>query len=57
VVLEGPSRTILWRDTNLVHGKAVRWIVITVDATLKTATILTQGEAVAVAEAILAAAR
>ena len=57
MVLEGPSRTILWRDTNLVHGKAVRWIVITVDATLKTATILTQGEAVAVAEAILAAAR
>jgi hypothetical protein len=48
---------ILWRDTNLVDGKVVRRVVITVDATLRTATILTQGEAVAVAEAILAAAR
>ena len=54
---EGRSRTILWRDTNLVDGKVVRRVVITVDATLKTATILTQGEAVEVAEAILAAAR
>jgi hypothetical protein len=32
-------------------------VVITVDATMRTATILTQREAVDVAEAILAAAR
>jgi hypothetical protein len=55
---EGHSRTIiLWRDTDLIDGKVVRRVVITVDATLKTATILTQRDAVAVAEAILAAAR
>jgi len=55
---EGHPRTIiLWRDTDLVHGKVVRRVVITVDATLRTATILTQGEAVEVAQAILAAAR
>ena len=50
---EGRPRTIiLWRETDLVDGKVVRRVVITVDATLKTATILTQGEAVAVAEAM-----
>ncbi|MGH4010646.1 MAG: hypothetical protein ACRDTH_21210 [Pseudonocardiaceae bacterium] len=55
---EGRSRTIiLWRDTDLIDGKVVRRVVITVDTTLKTATILTQRNAVAVAEAILAAAR
>ena len=54
---EGRSRTIiLWRDTDLVDGKVIRRVVITVDATLKTATILTQGEAVAVAEAMTLAA-
>jgi hypothetical protein len=55
---EGHSRTIiLWRDTDLVDGKVVRRVVITVDATMRTATILTQEEAVKVGEAILAAAR
>jgi hypothetical protein len=55
---EGRSRTIiLWRDTDLIDGKVVRRVVITVDATLTTATILTQSDAVLVAEAILAAAR
>jgi hypothetical protein len=54
---EGRSRTIiLWRETDLVDGKVVRRVVITVDATLRTATILTQGEAVAVAEAMTLAA-
>ena len=54
---EGRSRTIiLWRDTDLLDGKIVRRVVITVDATIKTATILTQGEAVAVAEAMTRAA-
>ena len=54
---EGRPRTIiLWRDTDLVNGTVVRRVVITVDATLNTATILTQSDAVQVAEAILAAA-
>ena len=54
---EGHSRTvILWRDTDLVDGKVMRRVVITVDATMRTATILTQGEAVAVAEAMTRAA-
>ena len=54
---EGHPRTIiLWRDTDLVNGTVVRRVVITVDATLNTATILTQSDAVQVAEAILAAA-
>jgi hypothetical protein len=52
-----PRTIILWRDTDLIDGKVVRRVVITVDATLKTATILTQGKAVDVAEAILAAAK
>jgi hypothetical protein len=55
--LDGHPRTIiLRRDTNLVDGKVVRRVVITVDATLKTATILTQRDAVAVAEAMTLAA-
>jgi hypothetical protein len=54
---EGRSRTILWRDTDLVNGKVVRRVHVTLDATTVTETILTQGEAVEVGEAILAAAR
>jgi len=55
---EGRSRTIiLWRETDLVNGKVVRRVHITLDATTVTQTILTQRDAVAVAEAILAAAR
>jgi hypothetical protein len=56
--LEGRPRTIiLWRETDLVDGKVVRRVVITLDATINTATVLTQGEAVEVGEAILTAAR
>ena len=51
-----PRTIILWRDTDLVDGKVVRRVVITVDATLRTATILTQRDAVAVAEAMTRAA-
>jgi hypothetical protein len=51
------TRVILWRETDLVNGKVVRRVVVTLDVTIRTATILTQGEAVEVAEAILAAAR
>ena len=52
-----PRTIILWRQTDLVDSRVVRRVVITVDATMRTATILTQGEAVKVGEAILAAAR
>jgi len=54
---DGHPRTILWRETDLVNGRVIRRVVITLDATIRTATILTQGEAVDVAQAILAAAR
>ena len=55
---EGHPRTIiLWRETYLVHGKVVRRVHITLDATTVTETILTRDEAVDVAQAILAAAR
>jgi hypothetical protein len=54
---EGRSRTvILWRDTDLIDGRVVRRVVITVDATLNTATILTQEEAIDVAHAMTLAA-
>jgi hypothetical protein len=52
-----PHTIILWRETDLVNGKVVRRVVVTLDATLRTATILTQRDAVEVAEAILAAAQ
>jgi hypothetical protein len=52
-----PRTIILWRETDLVHGQVIRRVHITLDATLRTATILTQRDAVEVAEAILAAAQ
>ena len=55
---EGHARTIiLWRETDFVDGRVVRRVHVTLDATTVTETILTQRDAVAVAEAILAAAR
>jgi hypothetical protein len=54
---EGRSRTILWRETDLVHGQVIRRVHITLDATTVTETILTPDEAVNVAQAILEAAR
>ena len=55
---EGRPRTIiLWRETDLVDGKVIRRVHITLDATTVTETILIQDEAVDVAQAILAAAR
>ncbi len=54
----GRNRTIIvWRETDLVGGKVVRRVVLTLDATMTTATILTCPEALDVAQAILAAAR
>jgi hypothetical protein len=56
--LEGRNRTvILWRELDLVDGKVVRRLVLTLDATMNTATVLTCPQAVEVAQAILAAAR
>jgi hypothetical protein len=54
---EGRPRTILWRETDLVNGKVVRRVHVTLDATTVTETILKQRDAIAVAEAILATAR
>ena len=55
---EGRNRTlILWREMDLVEGKVVRRVVLTLDATMRTATVLTSAEAVEVAQAILAAVR
>jgi hypothetical protein len=54
---DGRPRTILWRETDLVNGKVIRRVHITLDATTVTETILTQSDAVEVAEAILAAAK
>lgn len=55
---EGRNRTIiLWREVDLVDGNVVRRVIVTLDATMKTATVLTCPEAVEVAQAILAAAR
>jgi hypothetical protein len=54
---EGHPRTIiLWRETDLVDGQVVRRVHVTLDATTRTTTILTQGKAAAVAQAILQAA-
>jgi hypothetical protein len=52
-----PRTIILWREVDLVDGKVVRRVVVTLDATINTATTLTFAQAVEVAEAILAAAR
>lgn len=55
---QGRNRTIvLWREADLVDGKVVRRVVLTLDATMNTATILSRPDAVEVAQAILAAAR
>ncbi|MGH3825211.1 MAG: hypothetical protein ACRDRA_20590 [Pseudonocardiaceae bacterium] len=55
---EGRNRTIiLWQEADLVDGNVVRRVVVTLDATMATATVLTCPEAVEVAQALLAAAR
>jgi hypothetical protein len=52
------NRTIiLWREVDLIGGTVVRRVVLTLDATMSTATVLTCPEAREVAQAILAAAR
>ena len=55
---EGHHRTIiLWREVDLVDGKVVRRVVVTLDSTMNTATVLTLAQAVEMAQAILAAAQ
>jgi hypothetical protein len=55
---EGGNRTIiLWQEADLIEGKVLRRVVVTLDATMNTATVLTCTQAVEVAQAILAAAR
>ncbi|MGH3885246.1 MAG: hypothetical protein ACRDSZ_01545 [Pseudonocardiaceae bacterium] len=55
---EGRNRTIiLWQEADLVDRKVQRRVVVTLDATMTTATVLTCPEAIEVAQAILAAAR
>ncbi len=55
---EGRNRTIiLWQEAELVKGRVVRRVVLTLDATMTTATVLTCPEAGEVARAILAAAQ
>jgi hypothetical protein len=55
---EGRNRTIiLWQEVDLVGGTVVRRVVVTVDATVNTATVLTCAQAVEVGQAIRAAAR
>jgi hypothetical protein len=55
---EGRNRpTILWREVDLIGCTVIRRVVLTLDATMTTATVLTCPEAREVAQAILAAAR
>jgi hypothetical protein len=55
---EGGNRTIiLWREVDMVDGRVVRRVVITLDATMTTATTLPCQDAVELAQAILAAAK
>jgi hypothetical protein len=55
---QGRNRTIIvWRETDLIEGKVQRRVLVTLDATMNTATVLTCAQAVEVGQAILAAAR
>ena len=47
---------ILWRETDLIDGRVERHIVITLDATLRTAVILTLTQAIELADALRVAA-
>jgi hypothetical protein len=56
--LEGRNRTIiLWQEADLIDGKVTRRVVVTLDATLGTVTILTRAQAIEVGQAILKAAQ
>ena len=53
---EGHHHTIiLWREVDLVDGKVVRRVVVMLDTTVSTATVLTLPQAGEVGQAILEA--
>jgi hypothetical protein len=55
---QGRNRTlIVWREVDLIGGTVVRRVVVTLDATMTTATMLTCAQAIEVGQAILDAAR
>ncbi|MGH3754040.1 MAG: hypothetical protein ACRDRP_15350 [Pseudonocardiaceae bacterium] len=55
---EGRNRTIIgWREAEYVQGRVVKRVVITLDATMSTATVLTTAEAIELGQKILAAAQ
>jgi hypothetical protein len=55
---EGRDRTIIgWREAEYVEGRVVKRVVLTLDATMNTATVLTTAEALELGQKILAAAR
>jgi hypothetical protein len=47
---------ILWKETDLIHGKLVRHVVIILDTTLRTAVMLSLPEVVELANALRMAA-
>lgn len=54
---DGHNRTvILWREADLVYGQVERHVVITLDATLRNAVILTLQQVIELADALRAAA-
>lgn len=55
---EGRNLTmILWRESDLVDSRVVHRVVLTVDSTAKTVTLLTCAQAIEVAQALMAAAQ
>jgi DNA-binding Xre family transcriptional regulator len=55
---QGRNRTIIgWREAEYVAGTVVKRVVLTLDATLNTATVLTTAEALELGQKILAAAQ
>jgi hypothetical protein len=55
---EGRNRTVIvWREVDLIGGTVARRVVVTLDATMVTAVVLTCAQAVEVGQAILEAAR
>ncbi|HET9255420.1 MAG TPA: hypothetical protein VFO16_09490 [Pseudonocardiaceae bacterium] len=55
---EGRNRTIIgWREAEYVQGRVVKRVVLTLDATMDSATVLTTAEAIELGQQILAAAQ
>ncbi|MGH3885512.1 MAG: hypothetical protein ACRDSZ_02910 [Pseudonocardiaceae bacterium] len=55
---EGRTRTvILWRESDLIDGRVVHQVVLTVDSTEKTVTLLSCTQAIEIAQALLGAAQ